>query len=273
MVGFSASGTGVDGSSGGVSGVRGTTNATGASGVHGIANTGLGVLGEGSTGVQGTSTAAAGIGVYAESPTGIALSAVASTGGAASFQGGAFNLRLITNGAATPIGDGFAHLVGDVVMGKAGDLWLCTVAGSTTATTKWKKIGGLNTAGSFHLLPAPVRVYDSRAGTAPSTGPKTPLVGNQARSIDLKGNNSGVPAGATGAIVTILLLNTASGNGNFTLWANGVARPSGNSMVWGGAAGGRYTGKEVTALDANGLVQVFSSLKTDIALDVVGYYR
>lgn len=162
--------------------------------------------------------------------------------------------------------------------GDAGDggalepetLWAC-VADGTPGT--WRKLVGADTAGAFHLLPTPVRAYDSRPGTSPSQGPKQLLpAGNVARTIDLKHNSSGVPAGATGALVTVLLVNAASGAGNFTLWANDKPKPLSNTMVWGGSAG-RFTTLAMTAVDAQARVKVAASLATNLVLDVVGYYR
>lgn len=114
--------------------------------------------------------------------------------------------------------------------------------------------------------------YDSRPGTAPSAGPKTPLAANTARAVDMTVNNSGVPAGATAVMLNLLPVNTAPGNGNFTVWANGAARPLANNMVWGGNAG-RFSNLAVSVLDVAAKVQVLSSLQTDVVLDVVGYYR
>ena len=302
----------VTGSSGNSRGVHGVATAgkgvqgaaTTGTGVHGVATTGTGVYAESTSSFGAEAYSASGTGlkargkvfgviaqslsaastdaalaasalqamaIYATTDDGLVLSGQSANGGGIEVKAPKFHLRLgneATRGA--PTSDSFAHLGGEVVYTTAGEHWLC-VKGGTPGT--WRKVAGQATAGSFHVLAAPVRVYDSRSGTAPSTGPKTPLAPNVARTIDLKGSSSGVPAGATAALVTVLLLNTASGNGNFTLWAGGVAKPSANTMVWGGAAGGRYTAKEVSALDAAARIQVSSSLKADIALDVVGYYR
>ena len=168
-----------------------------------------------------------------------------------------------------PTSDTVPHGAGDLVEDSNGVFWVC-VGGGTPG--QWRKVAGPTTAGALHILPAPARVYDSRSGTAPSVGPKTPLDPNVARIIDLKANSSTVPAGATGALVTVLLVNASSGNGNFTLWAAGVAKPQANTLVWGGSTG-RFTAKELTALDSQARIQVSSSLKTDIVIDVVGYYR
>jgi hypothetical protein len=149
-------------------------------------------------------------------------------------------------------------------------LWACTESG-TPGT--WRKVVGQGTAGAFHVLPTPVRVYDSRAGTTPTQGPKTPLpAGNIARDIDCKHNSSGVPAGATAVVLTVLLANAASGAGNLTIWAADKPKPQSNTMVWGGSAG-RFTATALSALDAQARIKVGASLSTNIILDVVGYYR
>ena len=282
VYGSSTSGTGVSGTSVVGPGVYGTSetvagvsgfstsyrgvygNSTDGTGVYGNSTNSVGVLGVSSSnaGLEGVSTSSVGVYAYSSGAGGLI-----ATGAHYDF------LLPVVDGRHAPATDPFPHDAGEFLADENGDVWACTVGGSTSAAFKFRKVSGPGTAGQLHLLPAPVRVYDSRPGTAPSTGPKTPLVGNTARVLDLKNNSSGVPAGATGALVTILLLNTLASNGNFTLWANGLPRPSGNTMVWGSTTVGRYTAKELTALDANGLVQVFSSHKTDIALDVVGYYR
>ena len=285
VFGDGATGAGVHGRSTNNVGVYGETTSTSTGyGVQAYSAGSVGLKAVGKTYgavAQSFSTSATDAALYASSiqanaigastDSGLVLTGVSDSGGGIEVKAPTFHLRLANASTRNaPTADGFAHLAGEIVYATSGDTWVC-VKGGTPGT--WRKVAGQATAGSFHVLAAPVRVYDSRSGTAPSTGPKTPLAANVARTIDLKGNSSGVPAGATAALVTVLLLNTASGNGNFTLWAAGVAKPSANTMVWGGAAGGRYTAKEVSALDATARVQVSSSIKADIALDVVGYYR
>ena len=149
------------------------------------------------------------------------------------------------------------------------DLWWCTAAG-TPGT--FRKVVGKNTAGQFHVLPTPVRAYDSRPGTQPAVGSKTKLSPNTPRTINLTGGGASIPSGATAALLTILLVNATSGNGNFTVWANGQPLPHANTLVWGGSAG-RFTTSAVTAIDSMLQVQIVASLKTDVVIDVVGYYR
>ena len=183
-----------------------------------------------------------------------------------------FGLRaalLLGSSSGSPPGSStVAHTEGELYS-QAGDLWYCTDPGTPG---RWVMVAGSATAGALTVLPAPIRVYDSRPGTFPAVAPKTPLSPGVARTLDLKANNSTVPAGATAAVLTVLLVNAASGNGNATVWANGVARPQSNTLVWGGSTG-RFTAKELTALDSEAQIQVLASLSTDVVVDVVGYYR
>lgn len=171
--------------------------------------------------------------------------------------------------AGAPTADTASHGAGDIVEDSVGNLWVC-VGGGTPG--QWRKLAGPATAGALHILSTPVRVYDSRPGTAPSVGSKTPLASGTPRTVDLTANSSGVPAGAMAAMVNLLIVNAAAGNANFTLWKNGTATPRSNTMVWGGSVG-RFSTLAVTALDSAGRAQVLSSVRTDVVIDVVGYYR
>ncbi len=219
----------------------------------------LGVYGESVTNV----------GVLAASGSGTALVAESETGGALELESPRYHL-LLKGTATAPVLTTTAHTSGEILRDAGGSLWLCVASGSPGT---WRKLGGATTAGSLHLLPAPVRVYDSRPNSLPAQGPKTPLPeGNVARTIDLKVNGSGVPAGATGVLLTVLLLNATAGAGNATVWANDEPKPSATTLVWGGDAG-RFTTMAVSAVDAQARVKVDASLQTHVALDVVGYYR
>ncbi len=249
-------------------------------GVHGTAAfSGTGVRGQSEVGpgVEGSSVNGPGGSFFASGST----PAILATGSGAQGRGieasGARGqVRLVPNAtdpAKTAASDkaGTLWQQGTYTGGDytASALWTCVKDG---APGTWRKVAGLDTAGAFHLLPVPVRVYDSRAGSSPAQGPKTPLAGNAARTIDCKVNGSGVPAGAAGVVLTVLLVNAANGGGNLTIWAAGAARPSANTMVWGGSAG-RFTASAISSLDAQARVQVSASLSTDVVLDVVGYYR
>jgi hypothetical protein len=233
-------------------------------GITAQSDTGSAIFGDstGGTGVLGLTFSGAGYG---------GDFANAGAGGIAVHADGPTHLHLAPRGVEPPTSPdaGLAGMVRMSGSDAAATAWVCVAPGTPGS---WRKLAGPNTAGGYHLLPAPVRVYDSRPGTSPSTGPKTPLPsGGAVRVLDLK-VNSAVPAGALGAVVTVLLVNATTGSGNFTIWANGVARPASNTMVWGGSAG-RFTTLAMTSLDALAKVQVSASLQTDLVLDVVGYYR
>ena len=216
---------------------------------------------------RGRAAVIAGYNNSSNSPT-LSVYAASASAVAAEFKASLAQVRLtprITPGP--PSNDAFVHSLGSLVEDPEGNLWLCTVDGSTT----FRKLAGPATAGALHVLPAPVRVYDSRPGTSPSTGPKTPLAAATARVLDMTVNSSGVPKGATAVMCNLLVVNAVAGSGNLTIWANGVAHPSANNMVWGGSAG-RFSSLAVTAVDHNAKCQVMANVKTDFVLDVVGYY-
>ncbi|MCU1452175.1 MAG: hypothetical protein JWN46_321 [Acidimicrobiales bacterium] len=248
-----------------------------------------------------------GFGVTIDTSSGLALAVLSSSGSAASFISNSVgetavfiissgpgiqiekrvsgpDLRLLTMAGVEvlpPPSTATADAAGDLLVDTdgpppnsftgtgRGNLWFCVAAG-TPGT--WRNLAGPATAGALHVLHAPVRVYDSRPGTSPSTPPKTPLAAGTPRALDVTANSSGVPKGATAVMCNLLVVNAATGNGNFTIWANGVARPAANNMVWGGSTG-RFSSLAVTALDANAKCQVISNVNTDFVLDIVGYYR
>ena len=70
-----------------------------------------------------------------------------------------------------------------------GDLWFCVATGLPGT---WRRISGSTSAGSFHVLPAPARIYDSRPGSLPAVGSKTKLT-NTARTLSCNVNSSGRP--------------------------------------------------------------------------------
>jgi hypothetical protein len=246
-------------------------------GVYGSSTSGTGVYGQSTsgTGVDGRSTNSAG--VFGLSSNDFGVAGVSSTsagvrgGGATGLLGVGTTANLSIPawlGRVAPTSDAIAHAAGDVVTDVGGNVWLCVAAG-TPGT--WRKVAGPGTAGSLHLLAAPVRAYDSRPGTSPTVGPKTKLSGNTSRSLSVRANSTGVPAEATAVSVTLLLVNASTSGGNLTLWAGNASRPSANAMVWGGNAG-RFASTAITRISPTGTVLVAASAPTDLVLDIVGYY-
>ncbi|MFN8017865.1 MAG: hypothetical protein U0P45_07050 [Acidimicrobiales bacterium] len=200
------------------------TSSTG-SAVEGRATSGTGVWGFADTGSGVRAVTTSGRGVYVLAGDGIGIDCASDR----------VNLRLRPESSrGAPTSDLTAHVVGDVVRDDAGDLWYCTKAG-TPGT--WRKVSGPAASGATHLLAAPVRIYDSRPGTLPAVGAKVAFDAGETRTLDCRANSSGVPSGAVGVILTCMVVNAVAGNGNFTVWSASAAKPSANTMVWGGSSG------------------------------------
>jgi hypothetical protein len=114
-------------------------------------------------------------------------------------------------------------------------------------------------AGSI-MLPAPVRVYDSRSGAKIANG--------QTRTHNL---SSWVPAAAVGAILSLTAVN-GEGSGWLTVYANGAALPGTSSISW---QANSIANEIHTALNADRQIKVNCgggpTSKTHYLIDLVGY--
>jgi len=137
---------------------------------------------------------------------------------------------------------------------------------------------GAAPSGEVHLLPEPLRAYDSRAA-----GAGGPLGINQTRTVSLASGVDGagaahlaVPAGATGAVVTLTVTNTGTGVGGaggfLKLFSGAITTPPSISTInWFGGGQNLATTTQV-AVDAAGQVNVFAGAnQTDFIIDVIGY--
>jgi len=131
-------------------------------------------------------------------------------------------------------------------------------------------------SGEAHLLPSPLRAYDSRT----ADGPLSP---NQTRTVSLATGKDGaqavqiaVPAGATGAIVTLTVTDTTVGVGGpggfLTLYSAALPTPPSTSTInWTGAGQNLATTTQVV-VDASGSVKVTDGANaTNFVIDVIGY--
>jgi hypothetical protein len=167
------------------------------------------------------------------------------------------------------------HAAGDVLRTDDGSLWYAASAG-TPGTLR--KLAGPTTAGQLHLLPAPVRVYDSRPGNAPIPGGAGSL-SNGVRAVDLTngfvGNVStpACPRGAAGAIVSVTLDATV-GAGFLAVFSNAINDVSSSSLNWSGH-GQIVAVTTVTAVDAGASMKVKAGGggSTQFVVDVIGYYQ
>jgi len=127
-------------------------------------------------------------------------------------------------------------------------------------------------AGGVHLLPEPLRAYDSRQ--------LTPFGPSQTRTVDLLFGKDGsgatklaVPPGATGALVTLTVTLTAGG-GYLTMYSavlNTV--PATSSINWV-TAGQDIATTTTVVVDAASKIKITSgpTSTTHVIVDVIGYY-
>ncbi len=127
-------------------------------------------------------------------------------------------------------------------------------------------------AGEAHLLPVPLRAYDSRD----NAGAK--IAALETRTISLaNGKNAAgtsfiaVPPGATAAIVTLTVTETVGVGGFLKLYNAGIAEPATSSINWAGANQNIAVSTQVS-VDAAGQVKVTGGANpTHFVIDVVGY--
>ena len=132
--------------------------------------------------------------------------------------------------------------------------------------------GGPPPAGEAHLLPVPLRAYDSRDGGGAKIGP------NETRTISLTtGKDAGnasviaVPPGAKAAIVTLTVTETQGPGGFLKLYSAAISAPATSSINWAGDNQNVAVSTQV-AVDASSQVKVTGGVNpTHFVIDVVGY--
>jgi hypothetical protein len=131
-------------------------------------------------------------------------------------------------------------------------------------------------AGEVHLLAEPLRAYDSRT-TDGALALNTTRTVSLAKGVNGAGiNQTAVPVGATGAIVTLTVTNTGTGVGGaggfLKLYSAALTAPPAISTVnWFGGNQNIATTTQV-AVNANGQVKVTDGANaTDFVIDVVGW--
>jgi CHRD domain len=131
---------------------------------------------------------------------------------------------------------------------------------------------GAAPAGSAHLLPVPLRAYDSRAtGLSRIAGGSTRTISLANASVGVAPAVIAVPPGATAAIVTLTVTQTDGPGGFLKLYNAAVAEPSTSTVNWTAADSDVATTTTV-AVDVSGQVKVTAgSAGTHIIIDVIGY--
>jgi hypothetical protein len=219
------------------------------------------------------SPAAAASGSF-DSPTGIALTADTTTGTAAVLQTANGGAHMRISGSSN-IGSG-NFTVGSIIKDSLNDVYFCITSGNPG---KWRKITGLFAQGSYWAVLAPTRVYDSRVGKTPATGPKTQLTGSEVRNVDLTLNWTAffaadrVTADTTAAQMVVTVVNT-SAQGYLTVWQEGKTKPGTSTVNWFLPNSIVANTTTVGLIDSGGVVSVQAgSGACDLLIDVIGVYR
>ena len=179
-------------------------------------------------------------------------------------DGGLANALFSASGAAPSSGG----LRGVLFVDAAGDWWAATVDSATDGG--WRKLAGPNTAGQLHILPSPVRVYDSRPGLAPTAvGPKVPTVSNAVRILDTTANTSGVPTNARAVLINLTITGPQA-PGFASAWASG-AFPGTSSINF--AADQSIAATTVVGCGPAATIQILANTVTDFLVDVIGFYQ
>jgi len=129
-------------------------------------------------------------------------------------------------------------------------------------------------AGSLHMLPSPLRAYDSRTGTAP-----TKIGARETRTVNLWFGLDGanvsqlaVPPGATGALVTLTATDTEEA-GYLTLYsADLTSVPATSTLNWSTANADIATSATVAVNKTSDVKVTAGPHATHFVIDVVGYY-
>jgi len=170
-------------------------------------------------------------------------------------------LRLVPSGGARPA----SGVIGDLFEDSAGALWLCLGGAS------FRKLGGPTTSGQLHVLPSPVRVYDSRTTEGP-------LAAGAERAVSLANGLVGntptpaVRAGALAALFTLTIVNTGS-QGFLAAFSNAVSWPGTSNINW-------FQTDSIVATSVTSAVDSTAEIKvhcggtpTNFVVDVSGYYE
>ncbi len=120
----------------------------------------------------------------------------------------------------------------------------------------------------------PTLICDTRPGNPSAlSGPsaqcdgKTIGAGNTLE-LAVAGDNRGVPAGATTAVVDVTVAHP-DGAGYLTLWPPGTARPTTSNVAY--AAGAVVSGMAVVGLSPSGEMEIYSSARANVVVDLDGY--
>jgi hypothetical protein len=282
VVGQSDTGAGVSGSSISGNGVSGTS--TSGYGVY-ASSVGTGVYANGdSYGVFATSGGGTGVyangtgyGVDATSGGGTGVRAISGTGLGGLFAGGLAPIRLAPAGSPGAPAAG-AHGVGEIYVDSTVALWVCVTAGTPG---HWVKLAAPQygyAGGALNLLPAAIRLLDTRAGaTVGNTLTNVPVAYHGTLSFPAAGvtyQMQTIPSGATavyGLLTAALAPGVNPGDGSSAIaYATGATRPAAVNVVFNPQdLHGAYTANfTVVPTGASGHISIYSQpITPGVAVD------
>jgi hypothetical protein len=169
------------------------------------------------------------------------------------------------------------HVPGELYVDDAFNLWFA-VPGAAPGSVRWVKLAGQQTSGSFAPLPVPVRILDTRQGGGPKVPSGVTVTVSLAKAIN--GAASGLPAGATAALVNLTVAAT-EGSGYHTAYsADATLDPvTGHSSVNWDASDQTRANLAVSVVgsataDTAGAIKLTSGGggSTHLIIDLIGYY-
>jgi len=131
-----------------------------------------------------------------------------------------------------------------------------------------------NSAGSLHMLPEPLRAFDSREGTTP-----TKVKADETRTVNLWFGKDGagatklaVPPGATGALITVTVTDTETA-GFLKVYSGALATaPATSAINWSATNENLAVSTSVAVSSTSDIKITGGSHSTNVVVDVVGYY-
>lgn len=188
---------------------------------------------------------------------------------------GRITLRTLANPGGVPTSAGAE--AGDLTIRREADgtatWWVCVEQASGGVDARFVRIAGPNAGGAFEPLPAPLRVYDSRVGEPPATGPKEALPVSTERTIDATLNTGGaVPADAL-----VLWINLTATQGTHPGFLSAYSA----DVAWSGTSNVNYTAGQsianaVTVRCDHGRIKVRAggpAGTVHFIVDVIGFSR
>jgi len=169
---------------------------------------------------------------------------------------------------SAPTGRSDAHTAGELVVDSGGTAWMCVAPGSPG---QWRKLAGSSTAGQLHVLGTTTRIYDSRAGSNPTTVTKGKITGGQVRTLSVT-VGSAVPGGAKALLSNVTVVNTSAA-GFLALFKGDITWPGNSSVNW--FQTGSVVANSAVVAVAGGAVRVTcaAGASCDFLVDAVGYYQ